>query len=496
MKSIDSKTIVWLCSEAVPFAKSGGLADVSGALPTALAARGHNVFVIMPYYPKLMGDYNWKLKVRHANLGVPLGTKTRWAQILELKFSDRLTFLFIEHHDYFDRPELYESGGRDFSDNAERFIFLSRAAMQAILALKLKPDIIHANDWHTALACVYLKSHLYKDLPNFSKCASVLTIHNIAYQGNFSKSLIQLTGLGWEYFNFHCLEFYDNICLLKGGIMMAHMLNTVSPAYALETLSPQFGFSLDSPLRERAFHGAYRGILNGIDTENWNPETDNLIPKNFSDSDMSGKKICKKALQKEFSLPISTSTPLLGIVSRLAYQKGIDVFASAAEEMLKYDDVQFVILGTGEPWLQSKLQHLATTYPAKFAVRIGFSDKTAHMIEAGSDLFVMPSRYEPCGLNQMYSMRYGTAPIVRATGGLDDTVKNFSAENPGDSTGFKFWELYPQALLGTMRWAASVFRDQKKSFAKMRGNMMKQDFSWDSTASKYEELYEDAINRL
>lgn len=491
------KTIVWLCSESVPYAKSGGLADVSGALPEALAQRGHDVYVIMPYYPQIMWKYNHELKVRYQNLVVPISYWNEWAQILEIKRSERLRFLFIEFHRYFDRPFLYDYYGKEYEDNADRFIFFSRAAMQAILALKLKPDIIHANDWHTALACVYLRSHLYRGFENFSKCASVLTIHNIAYQGNFSKFKIDLTGLGWSYFNYHCLEFYDNICLLKGGIMTAQKVNTVSPTYALETLSPEYGFSLDGPLRERAIHGDYCGILNGIDVNEWNPETDKLIPKNFSINNLEGKKKCKTELQKAFSLEENPNISLFGIVSRLAYQKGIDVFAASAERMLKEGDpVQFAVLGTGENYLESWLSRLAGAYPGKFAVYIGFNNKLAHLIEAGSDIFVMPSRYEPCGLNQMYSMRYGTAPLVRATGGLDDTVKNFDINNPSSSTGFKFWDLNTVSLLNTMRWASSVYYNEPNAFNAMRKNMMQQDFSWNKTAGEYETLYDHALGRL
>ncbi len=490
------KTIVWICSEAAPFAKSGGLADVSGALPAALADRGHHLHVIMPFYPQIMGRYNQKLKVRYQGLGVPLGHWNEWAQILDIRISERLCFHFIEHHRFFDRPSLYDHNGVEFADNPERFIFFSRAAMQAVLAMRLKPDIIHANDWHSALACVYLRSPLYRQFDNFSHCASIVTIHNIAYQGNFEKSKMPLTGLGWQYFNSHCLEFHDRLCLLKGGVMTAHAVNTVSPTYALETLSPEYGFSLDPSLRERAMNGDYKGILNGIDSDEWNPESDKLIPSNFTRERMAGKKVCKRKLQREMSLPERSDVPLFGLVSRLAYQKGIDIFASCVEEALLKDEMQFVILGSGEPFLQTRLSYLASKHPEKIAVKIGFDNRLAHMIEAGSDIFLMPSRYEPCGLNQMYSMRYGTAPLVRATGGLDDTVSNFDYANPSASTGFKFWDLNPRSLLDTMRWAASVYRNKPQSFKAMQKNMMLQDFSWNRTAGEYEKLYDNAAGRL
>lgn len=493
-RSLNTKTIVWVTSEAVPYAKSGGLADVSGALPAALAERGHHVYVIMPYYPKLMGKYNHELKVRHQLLGVPFCGRTEWAQLLEHKISNRLSYIFIEYHHFFDRSSLYDWNGTAYGDNPERFIFFCRAAMQAVLALELNPDILHVNDWHAALCSVYLISHLYRNYANFANCASVLTIHNVAYQGTYNKSYLYCTGLGWEYFNYHCLEFYDNISFLKAGIMTSHMVNTVSPSYALEILSPYHGYLMDSALRERAAQGAFHGILNGIDVNVWNPETDKFIPKNFSKDNMSGKKTCKAELQKMFSLPQRPDSPLFGIVSRLVYQKGIDIFANAVQDMLLYDDVQFVIIGTGESWLQNRLCQLAAKYPAKLGIQIGYSDETAHLIEAGCDFFVMPSRYEPCGLNQMYSAHYGTAPIVRATGGLDDTVCNFDISKPWISTGFKFWDLNPQALLNTMRWAASIYRLHPKEFRQMQINAMSQDFSWNHTASLYEKLYDEALS--
>ncbi len=492
----EARNIVWLCSECTPYAKSGGLADVSGALPDALASRGHKVTVIMPYYPQLMTRFNNTLKVRHRMLGVPFRGGIEWAQILEHPAEGGISRYFIEFHKYYDRPSLYDWNNWEFGDNADRFIFFCRAAMEAIRALGISPDIIHANDWHSALACVYLRSGLYNALDNFSRTASVLTIHNLAYQGDYHKNTMPLTGLGWEYFNYHCLEYYDRVNLLKGGIMTAHMVNTVSPSYALETLSPEGGYGLDGPLRERAFNGAYRGIINGVDSDVWNPETDPLIPKNYSAGKIRGKDACKAGLQKEFGLPVRPDVPLFGIVSRLAYQKGIDIFADAVEDMLKYDDAQFAVLGSGEPQLHDRLSWFCWKYPEKFRAWIGYNEKYSHMIEAGSDFFVMPSRYEPCGLNQMYSMLYGTAPVVRATGGLEDTVANFDPSSPEKSSGFKFWDLNPGALLGTMRWAASVYRDRPIEFKRMRSGMMRQDFSWNHTAALYEELYKDAIGRV
>ncbi len=488
--------IVWATSEAAPFAKTGGLADVSYSLPYALAEGGHNVAVIMPFYPQLMGDRCIDSERIYDLLNVPFGDgNEEWASIRQNKVNDNLTFYFIEYDKYYDRPKLYDWGGNEYADNGERFIFLSRAIMQAIVALDIKVDVLHANDWHTALCNVYLKSNLYRSYHNFAEAKSVMTIHNIGYQGIYDKHNISKTGLGWEYFTFHCLEFYDQLNLLKAGVMTADMVTTVSPTYAEEILSPEYGFNLDNALKHRAVKGKLRGILNGIDVQEWNPETDKLIPHNYSHSDLSGKALCKAELQKEFTLDVRQDVPVYGVVSRLATQKGLDVFIECIEEMLLNDDVQFVVVGSGESWQESTLAEFANKYPGKFGCYIGYSNKLAHMVEAGADFFVMPSRYEPCGLNQMYSMRYGTVPIVRSTGGLEDTVFNYSADKLDLATGFKFYDLHPEALRGTMRWAASVYRNDKAAFERIIFNGMTTDFSWSLTAMEYEELYQHADKR-
>lgn len=484
--------IIWATSEAQPYAKTGGLADVSAALPLALSKRGHTVSVFMPFYPQVMAKLKLQLPVRYQMLPVPMGWGTEWAQLLEHRVSDRLSFYFVEYNRFFDRPTLYDWHGTEFSDNAERYIFLSRAIMQAIVTLGMRPDIIHTNDWHTALCDVYLKSHIYRQYDNFSSCRSVHTLHNIGYQGVFDKSNIFWTGLGWNYFNPTCLEYYDRLGLLKGGLMTADMVSTVSPTYAQEILTPGFAFSLEGPLRHVHASGRLRGILNGIDVNEWNPEADHYLPRRFSVGDLRGKKACKRILQEEFRLPLLPDVPLFGIISRLAYQKGIDIFANAIWDILHDDDVQFVVLGTGEGWLHNRLSELAGRFPEKFAVYLGYSDRLSHLIEAGSDFFVMPSRYEPCGLNQMYSMRYGTAPIVRSTGGLADTVINFAPDKLDECTGFKFNDLTPVALRDTLRWATSIYNTNPKAFKQVVVNGMSRDFSWNHTAVEYERLYNDA----
>lgn len=484
--------IVLLCSEATPYAKTGGLADVSTALPLALSARGHNVSVIMPYYPQVMKSLTLLTSVAIEEVGVPFGSATEWCRLKKHQVNDNLCFYFIEYNSYFDRPTLYDWHGVEFGDNAARFIFFSRAAMQSILALNLYPDILHTNDWQTALCNVYLKTPLYWDHENFSKCRSVLTIHNIGYQGIFNKNNLYLTGLGWEYFNHTCLEYHDQLNFLKAGILTADMVSTVSETYAEEILRPEYGFTLDQPLHHVKYRNKLRGIINGIDVNEWNPETDKLLPANYNFDDMTGKYVCKEALQREFSLPVNRDIPLFGVVTRLATQKGMDIFASAMDQLLQTDNIQGVVLGTGDPGVESYLSYLNGKYPSKFSVYIGYSEKLSHLVEAGSDFFVMPSRYEPCGLNQMYSMRYGTVPIVRGTGGLEDTVNNYSDDNLYESTGFKFYDLSTDALINTIRWAVSIYNRYPTNFQNLIYNGMSKDFSWNKTASEYEKMYNDA----
>lgn len=485
--------IVWATSESVPFAKTGGLADVSASLPAALAERGHQVSVIMPYYPQQFARLHLEFDGRHDLLGVPFGGGTEWVAVRYKEIAPNLTYYFIEYNKYFDRATLYDWNGWEYPDNAQRFIFFSRAAMQCVLAMKLTPDILHLNDWHSALCAVYLRSSLYNELDAFRRCRSVMTIHNIGYQGVFDKGNIYWTGLGWDYFNYQCLEFYDRINLLKGGIMCADMVSTVSRTYAEEILSPDYGFSLDPSLRHRASQGRLCGIPNGIDIQVWNPADDAKIPAQFTADNPAGKKQCKAALQKRFGLPVRPDVPVFGVLSRLAYQKGLDVFAASLEDMLYHDDSQFVLIGSGDPGLQGHFQYLANRYPKRFSVYIGYaSDADSHLLEAGSDFFVMPSRYEPCGLNQMYSMRYGTLPVVRHTGGLADTVKNYSPETLNESTGFVFWDLNPESLRNTIRWAADVYRQSPDAIRAMRRNSMTADFSWNHTAAQYEKMYHDA----
>ncbi len=483
--------IVWVTSESTPFAKTGGLADVSEALPKALAARGHHVSVIMPWYPQKMSRMGLRFSAVYDNLKVPFDGGEEWARILEYDKAPGLKYYFVEFNRFYDRPTLYDWGGTEYSDNAARFIFLSRAAMEICVHLKLEPDILHANDWHSALCCVYLKSELYaQSLPG---CRSVLTIHNVGYQGSFDKGNLFWTGLGWQYFNYMCLEFYDRINLLKGGIMTADMVSTVSPTYAREILSRNFAFGLEGPLQNAAFRGKLRGILNGIDVSVWNPRTDRLLPARYSEDSLEGKALCKQVLQNQFGLVCDPNRPLFAVISRLAFQKGLDILADSLEDILPYDDWQFVILASGDKALEARCRSLAERFPGKLAAFLGYAgDASAHLAEAGADFFVMPSRYEPCGLNQMYSMAYGTLPVVRHTGGLADTVVNYDRNAPSKSTGFVLWDLNRESLRETLRWAAGVWYSSKDHIALMRRCGMTADFSWNHTAEQYEKMYNDA----
>ncbi|MBP5182149.1 MAG: glycogen synthase [Lentisphaeria bacterium] len=488
--------IFWCASECAPFAKTGGLADVSAALPQALARRGHDLTVILPYY-------NWKmnpLSLRYDSmfpLEVPFRGGTFRCRVRTLRPEKGLTYCFIEYDRFFDRPGLYDWHGASYGDNGERFIFFSRACMELVSSFGMKADILHLNDWHTALCAAYLKSPLYRENPVFRECRSVLTLHNVGYQGDFPGETFACTGLPPEFFRFDALEYYGRLNLLKGGIDLADEVNTVSPTYAGEILSPAYGCGLEGALRHCAGKGRLRGILNGIDVKKWDPACDKFLPAPYGVSDMSGKEEAKKALAEHFRLSLEAGSkkrvPFFGVLSRLASQKGLDVLADALEGLLPRMEARFVLIGAGDPHLEWRYRSLAERHRGKFACHIGMAeDSLAHLLEAGCDFFLMPSRYEPCGLNQMYSMRYGTLPVVRGTGGLADTVKNYDANDPSSSTGFVFYDLTVPALQNTISWADSTYRNAFGDILTMRKNGMSTDFSWDRTAEKYEEMYSHA----
>ncbi|MDR3276439.1 MAG: glycogen synthase [Treponema sp.] len=486
--------ILMAASEAVPFAKTGGLADMVTSLALALARLGHEVRIILPRYFGISRD---KLRQLPGPLGVSMGGGEAWSAV----YTDTLPgsskknpveVYFIDHEGFFGRDGIYGSPSEpDFLDNPRRFAFFSRAVFQCCRKTGWFPDIIHAHDWPTALVPVFLK---YRERDErFSGTASVLTIHNLGYQGVYSKDNFSYTGLDWNVFYNAGFDDWNMMNLLKAGLVSADKLNTVSPSYARETLTSAGGFRLDGVLRSR--QGNYLGVLNGIDTHVWNPAKDPHIPVQYSAKDMSGKAAAKAALQKAFNLPDTPDVPVIGMVTRLTEQKGVgELFGpsyGSAWSICRDMNLQFVILGTGEAWCENELRSLSS-HLSNFRAIIGYDEERSHLIEAGSDFFLMPSRYEPCGLNQMYSLAYGTPPIVRNTGGLADTVENFD-QDTGTGTGFVFDDLTPQAIHNTVGWAVWAYYNRRPQVEALRLRGMKQNFSWDVSAKRYIALYEDAL---
>jgi starch synthase len=458
-------------SEAAPLAKTGGLADVVGALPSALRALGDDVAVLIPRYGTI--DLKGTRRV-YDNLPIYLGA-TRFDTSIYQAPAEYPLYL-VDCPSLYDRPGLYGESGVDYPDNHIRFAVLSRAAL-AVARVVFRTDIFHCHDWQSGTLPVYLRTTFAND-PTFLGVKTLFTIHNLGYQGLFPRSILPAVALDPAVFRPAALEFYGNVSYIKGGIQFADALSTVSPTYAREIQTPEYGFGLDGALRARAADLA--GIINGIDYRQWNPETDPLIPAHFSSTDLAGKQVCKEHLLREFGLPVEGSDrPLIGIVSRFAQQKGIDLIAEVVSQMIA-EDVYMVVLGNGDAGYEALFRNFAVEYPGRIAVRVGFDNGLAHRIEAGSDMFLMPSRYEPSGLNQIYSLRYGTVPIVRATGGLDDTIE--------EGTGFKFAEYSGQALIESVRAAVQAFAN-REAWREMMQRGMQKDFSWDRSAAEYSALY-------
>ncbi len=478
--------VLFVTSECVPFAKTGGLADVSGALPRALAARGVDVRVVMPLY----AGFDWgELEPLDGTLVVPMGWGGRAYSGVRMGHlpGSEVRVYFLEHHAFFDRPHLYGPPGEAYGDNLARFTFLSRGALSLMHALGWTPEVIHANDWQTALVPVYVNT--VEQGGPLAGAATLFTIHNLAYQGVFGGDALPVTGLGWEHYRPEELEHFGALNLMKGAFVHATLLSTVSPTYAREIQTPPFGYGLDGVLAGRS-HDLV-GILNGIDTREWDPARDPHITAPFSAEDLTGKEACKRALQEEAGLPVRPEVPLIGLVGRLTSQKGVDVVARTLDRILDLD-VQVVLLGTGDREAEHFFGAAAARRPERFCAWLHFDNGRAHRVEAGSDLFLMPSRYEPCGLNQLYSLRYGTLPIVRTTGGLADTVVNFD-EASGEGTGFCFHDLTPDALYDTVGWAVATWYHRRGDIEQMRRRAMVQDFSWDHAAGEYEALYQRAV---
>ena len=484
--------VLLVTSEAVPFAKTGGLADVAGALPKYLAGLGMNVTVMMPLYQKVMtGDF--KLTRERATVRVPMGQNVYEGAIWSTTIPEtNIPVYFLQQDTFFNRPQLYGEDGQDYKDNSQRFVFFSRGCLEAVKVLGLRPDVVHANDWQSGLVPAYIKT-LYRDDPDIGRIATLFTVHNLAYQGVFWHWDLPLTGLSWDLFNWTELEFYGKLNFLKGGLVFADCLNTVSKTYAREIQTEEFGCGLEGVLTHRC--NELFGVVNGIDYSVWNPEIDDHLPAKFSAEDLSGKAKCKKALQKENGLPEKAKVPLLGIISRLADQKGFDLLAKVMDDVMALG-VQLVLLGTGDPKYHELFEQIAQRYPEQCGVNLTFDNGMAHRIEAGADIFLMPSRYEPCGLNQLYSLRYGTVPVVRATGGLADTIVDYNGSAPedGKATGFSFEGYRPEELLKAIKRAVGLF-GKSKAWKALVVNCMKQDWSWDRAAREYQDLYAWTVGR-
>lgn len=483
--------ILFAASEAAPFAKTGGLGEVVGDLPRYLHALGHDVRVVMPRYYSIDPE-RYGLKMMAGSLVVPMGIiGEMYCGVQEGRLpKSEVPVYFLEHEGLYGRDGIYGVDNVGFMDNDNRYVFLSRAALELPKMLGWQPDILHAHDWHTAAVPILLNT-IYRTDPLVGDAASILTIHNMQYQGTFYPGLMEVLDIGWEHFTFLGLEKDDQVNLLKGGIYHATLLNTVSAGYAREIQTPAYGWGLEGVVCERA--ADLYGILNGVDYEEWNPATDRYIPAPYTADDLSGKAACKLALQRYFKLPERDDVPLFGVVSRMVPQKGTDLLAEAIHSMLGLD-IQVVVVGNGEPWAHFFFGGLAHRHPDRVGCYIGYNNELAHLVEAGSDFFLMPSAFEPCGLNQMYSLAYGTPPIVRATGGLDDSVENFNeADLTGD--GFKFWSHSAAALFNTVGWATWTFYNNPKGLVALRKNGMIKRFTWEDAALKYEAMYHEAMKR-
>jgi starch synthase len=478
--------ILLASSEVHPFSKTGGLADMVGAFGKALARDGHRVGIVTPLYQGVRERFP-QLKDCALRLDISLGVRRVRGEVWSLETMTGLTIYFVDQPDFYHRSDLYQSDGVDYPDNAERFLFLAKAVAQIALELDWKPELIHLHDWQVAFAALLLR-HQGRGRTDFPK--TCLTIHNLAYQGVFPASHYAMTNLPWEYFNPEAVEFYGQMNCLKAGLRYADILTTVSPRYAREITTQEFGCGLEGLLRQR--QSDLLGILNGVDYDEWNSAADSYLKHTYSETEFSGKAVDKAELQAEFGLPVNGEVPLFGSIGRMVEQKGVDILLGALEEMLN-TNIQFVQIGSGSASFQRAFQDLARRFPERASVRIGFDEAVSHRIEAGCDFFLMPSRFEPCGLNQMYSLRYGTIPVVRATGGLDDTVID-PRENLEQANGIKFNEYSSQALAKGIRKAVALY-ETPPLLHQFRHNAMKADFSWDRTRAQFVQAYQAALAR-
>lgn len=475
--------IVSAASEMIPYAKTGGLADVVGTLNHELRALGHEVLAFLPRY-RGMDVQKSGFKTAVERLTVDLGSEKEYGRVYHGIDEKGVQIYWIDHPAFFQREHLYGTPMSDYPDNDRRFIFFQRAVFETLRALEISPDILHGHDWQTGLISAYLKT-LYARDPLFKKTRSVFTIHNLAYQGNFPPDSLPLTGLSWDEFRLEKLEFYGKVSFMKGGLVYSDAVTTVSERYAREIQTKQFGCGMENVLGGRK--ETLYGVLNGIDYREWNPETDADIVQHYSAASLEGKKVCKAALQKENAFKPRPEVPVIGMITRLVDQKGLDILIPALEAMAERD-LQLVLLGTGEEKYHKILRDIAKKHKDRFGIHIVFDGRMAKRIYAGCDLFLMPSFYEPCGLGQMIALRYGGVPLVRATGGLADTIQEFSVKT-GKGTGFVFEEYTTEALLQTLTRALKVYQNQD-SWQILVRNAMAADFSWTSSAKKYIEIYQ------
>lgn len=487
--------ILLASSEIVPFAKSGGLGDVCSALPKQIARLGHEVCVFLPAF-RTIHDAGVQIESTGHELSIPMGSKIVRGQILKSHLPDStVPAYFIDQPEYFERKSYYGENGIDYADNCERFIFFCRGVVEAIRSLQLNVDLIHCNDWQTGLIPAYLEIE-YRKIPLFERIATLMTIHNLAFQGRFWHWDMALTGLDWKFFNWQQMEFYDQLNLLKTGIVFADQISTVSKRYAEEIQTPEFGCGLEGVLSDH--RDRLSGILNGVDNGDWNPACDAHLPAKYSVQNWrEGKAACKQHLQRELGLPESDKTPLIGLVGRLEEQKGWDLIIEVIKSWAPGLDVQWAILGTGKEKYHQALEDLVRMWPQRVAASLNFSNPLAHQIEAGADMFLMPSQYEPCGLNQLYSLKYGAVPIVRGTGGLADTIVDASPETlaSGTANGFSFSGFDTHNLQTALRRAMETYRDRPEQWAKIVETGMSQDWSWNRSAQQYIDLYQRTIRR-
>ena len=475
--------VAFAASEGVPFSKTGGLADVVGALPRALSGLGHQVSVYLPRYRQTkLSDAATVVR----SITVPFDDKYRFASVVAGGTQSGVRFYFVDYPPYFDRDALYGTPAGDYPDNAERFALFSRAVLEASKILGV-PHVFHCHDWQSALLPVLLRT-VYAEDPAFRDAATVFTIHNMGYQGLFPPETLPLLMLPWDLFTMSRMEFFGQVNFLKGALTYSDYVTTVSRKYSQEIQTAEYGFGLEGVLRDRA--STVSGILNGVDYDEWSPETDKFTVAKFSPEDLSGKAKCKQDLLATFGMPkADLKLPVIGIVSRFAAQKGFDLISQIMDRLAR-EEMIVVALGTGDKPYEEMFVRLNKQFPNKIAVKVAYDNAIAHKIEAGSDMFLMPSRYEPCGLNQIYSLKYGTVPVVRATGGLDDTIEPWDARS-GKGTGFKFNEYNGESLLLTIKQALVAFRDQTSWQVLMR-NGMNRDFSWNASAREYAKVYERA----